>query len=217
MKKFLVLAISLVIGPVVAMAGIVVGDRALNELRDSDVDPRLEFTLNEEQLEALEEYFRLFDEPDVVEQGETSVRGDTYTVAYDTGTVVYDIYDPESPPECDAEEEARWSKMYDRVAETIDSFPAEIIALEHTGDEGEEQWYVVIEISGFLVDGTDMGCQSAAEVFCRICEIPGMELEVQSEEGWVPTTKNPMTLEWARFLTRGERLTTRDILGKNEI
>jgi hypothetical protein len=220
MKRFMVLAITMLVGPVVAMAGIVVGDRALYELRDTDVDHRLEFTLGEEQLEALEEYFQMFDERETIEEGEAAVQGDAYTVDYGRehgGTVVLSFYDPESPPEVDAEEEFRWGEMYERVEETLDGFPAEIIVLEHTGDEGEDTWYVVVEISGYLVDGTDMGCQSAAEIFFRICSIPGMELEVQSEEGWVPTTKNPMRLPWARVLTRGVRLTTMDILDKNVI
>ena len=212
MKRFLILAVSLVIGPVVAMAGIVAGDRALNELRETDTETRLELTLGEEQLEALEEYFQMFDEDDTAMQ-----EGDTYTVNYDGVVSVYNVYDPESPPECDAEEEVRWDRMYERIEETLDGFPAEIVALEHTGDEGEDLWYVVVELSGYLVNGTDMGCQSAAEVCYRICSIPGMELEVQSEAGWVPTAKNPMKLDWATVLIRGERLTTMDILEKNSI
>jgi len=218
MRKFLIGALVMFLGPVVAIAGIVAGDRALNELRETDVDCRLEFTLTEDQLEAMEEYFRLFDEREDIEQNEASLKDDEYTVRYANNVVeIYNVYDPESPPECDAEEENRFNIMWDRVEETLDGFPAKVVSLEHTGDEGEEDWYAIIMIGGYLIDGTDMGCQSAAEIFYRVCEIPGMVLEVQSEGWFIPTSKNPMTLEWAKVLVGDTRISTMDILSKNSI
>jgi len=58
---------------------------------------------------------------------------------------------------------------------------------------------MIIRIWGELITGTDGACETAAGLFHGLCSLdPKMVLHVQGE--WIPSLRNPMTLEWTRHL-----------------
>jgi hypothetical protein len=178
MRRHFLIIIAIFIAPAIAAGGIMQVDRLMDNFREESVD--LELTLNKTELEALEDYFQSFpaeeDPSEVIESSNSS-----------------------SPPESTWAEEILWGDMYNRIDEILDGYPAFIIALEHTGDLGETgDWYVIIDISGRLIEGHDTACYEAGLLFHEICKIKGMVLEVSGE--YVPSTINPMDVRWTAEL-----------------
>ena len=88
---------------------------------------------------------------------------------------------------------------WERIVDALWGNPASLLSLERTGDSGEASgWYAVIEIGGWMTDGTDICCQKAAEVFHAVCSIPGVVLEVRGD--FVPSAVNPMDVRWTGYI-----------------
>ena len=62
---------------------------------------------------------------------------------------------------------------------------------------------VYVQLSELLVTGSDGACQGAGMVVLAILENlePGWKVYVTNE--WVPSRKNPIDIEWARYLAEG--------------
>jgi hypothetical protein len=59
----------------------------------------------------------------------------------------------------------------------------------------EDTKMVTILVDESIVGGTDGQCETAGKLFHSICS-QGYELYVISPTGWVPSAKNPMTVDW---------------------
>jgi hypothetical protein len=180
MRKHFLIIIAIFIAPAIAAAGFVQIDKVLDNFRQDPID--LELTLNQNELDALKDYFQSFPPEDSYSED-----------------IAESLIDSDSPPEVTHAEEITWDKMFNRVDEILDGYPAFIVSLEHTGDLGETgDWYVLIDISGRLVKGSDSACYEAGLLFHEICKIKGMVLEVNGE--FVPSTINPMDVRWTAEL-----------------
>ena len=184
MRKHILIVMAIFIAPAIAAGGIAQVDRLMDNFREQSVD--LELTLNKEELGALEDYFQAF-------PAEDSYPGDAEPSSVSSSN------SSSPPPEVSWAEEQLWGDMYNRVDEILDGFPAFIVNLEHTGDLGETgDWYVLIDINGRLIEGSDSACYEAGLLFHEICKIRGMVLEVSGE--FVPSTINPMDIRWTQQL-----------------
>ena len=94
---------------------------------------------------------------------------------------------PEDEPE-QTPAEIRLEIALDRI---LDNHPVRIVSLHHP------RKYIVIHISGWMVEGTDIACEMAADVFHEITGL-GLTLEVRGE--FVPSAVNPMDHRWTTYL-----------------
>ena len=69
--------------------------------------------------------------------------------------------------------------------------PVRILILDHP------RKYIVLETSGWMVDGSDICCEKTADIFHQICML-GLTLRVVGE--FVPSRINPMTSVWTTYL-----------------
>ena len=98
---------------------------------------------------------------------------------------------PEDEPE-QTPSEIRLEIALDRI---LDNHPVRIVSLHHP------RKYIIINISGWMTEGTDTACEMAAEIFHAITGL-GLTLEVHGE--FVPSRVNPMDNVWTTYLTSGD-------------
>jgi len=78
-----------------------------------------------------------------------------------------------------------------KLDRAIDGYPAKIVSVNYS------RMYVVVDIWGWMTEGTDSSCEMASKMFHNITSL-GFTLEVQGE--FVPSRENPMDVAWTQYL-----------------
>jgi hypothetical protein len=84
------------------------------------------------------------------------------------------------------------------IDSVIDNFGYGAVKVKYWNRKGK---VLEIWISEKLAGGTDGQCEASAILFHKLCSLDSkLLLHVTSDNGWVPSRVNPMTLKWTQKL-----------------